>query len=128
MARALVPLQRVRGEVKEHLAGERVVSRVQGRKRAQYLEDVSVAGEPALPNVRASQIPGRERGCAGGRGGVVEDRDPAVWEVAEGPLGERAEFARLRCPVNDELVVLVGRRVLPVKDGHAAGNSRTTAA
>jgi hypothetical protein len=40
------PLQRVRGEVKEHLAGERVVSRVQGRKPAQHLEDVSIAGEP----------------------------------------------------------------------------------
>jgi hypothetical protein len=40
------PRQRVRGQVKEYLAGERVVSRVQGREPAQHLGDVSVAGEP----------------------------------------------------------------------------------
>ena len=32
--------------MKEHLAGERVVARVQGRKFAQHLEDVCIAGEP----------------------------------------------------------------------------------
>jgi hypothetical protein len=32
--------------MKEHLAGEGVIARVQGRKLAQQLEDVSVAGEP----------------------------------------------------------------------------------
>jgi hypothetical protein len=32
--------------VKEHLAGEGVILRVRGRKFAQQLEDVSVAGEP----------------------------------------------------------------------------------
>src|SRR5258708_6428493 len=40
------PVQGVRGGVEEHLAGEGVVSRVQGRKLARQLEDVSVAGEP----------------------------------------------------------------------------------
>ena len=39
------PVQRVRGEVEEHLAGEGVVARVQGHKLAHQLEDVSVAGE-----------------------------------------------------------------------------------
>ena len=39
-------VQRVRGDVKEHLAGEGVIPRVQGRKLAHQLEDVSVAGEP----------------------------------------------------------------------------------
>jgi hypothetical protein len=36
----------MKGEVEEHLAGEGVVSRVQRRKSAHQLEDVSVAGEP----------------------------------------------------------------------------------
>ena len=40
------PVQRVRGEAEEHLAGEGVVRRVQRRKLAHQLEDVSVAGEP----------------------------------------------------------------------------------
>jgi hypothetical protein len=40
------PLQHVRSDVEEHLAGEGVFSRVQRRKLAQQLEDVSVAGEP----------------------------------------------------------------------------------
>ena len=48
------PFQRVGGKVKEHLAGERVVSRVQGCKPAQHLEDAGVAGEPV------------EQGTAGG--------------------------------------------------------------
>jgi hypothetical protein len=33
------------GEVEEHLAGERAVSRMQGRKLAHQVEDVSVAGQ-----------------------------------------------------------------------------------
>jgi hypothetical protein len=44
--------------VKEHFAGEGVISRVQGREFAQQFEDVSVAGEPV------------EQGLAGG-GGVL---------------------------------------------------------
>jgi hypothetical protein len=40
------PVQRVRGEAEEHLAGEGVVPRVQQRKLAHQLPDVSVAGEP----------------------------------------------------------------------------------
>ena len=39
------PVQRVRRDADEHLAGEGVVPRVQGRKLAHQLEDVSVAGE-----------------------------------------------------------------------------------
>jgi hypothetical protein len=39
------PVQRVRGEMQEHLAGEGV-ARVQRRKLAYQVEDVSVAGEP----------------------------------------------------------------------------------
>jgi hypothetical protein len=50
------PFQRVPGEVKGHLAGERVVARVQGRKAAQHLDDVSVAGQPV------------ERGATGSHG------------------------------------------------------------
>jgi hypothetical protein len=38
------PVQRVRRQVQEHLAGEGVVPRVQRRKLAHQLEDVSVAG------------------------------------------------------------------------------------
>jgi hypothetical protein len=48
--------------VEEHLAGERVVARVQGRKPARHLEDVSVAGEPveqARRAVMASSAVGR---------------------------------------------------------------------
>jgi hypothetical protein len=40
--------------VKEHLARERVVARVQGRKSAQHLEDVSVAGEPVAQSATGS--------------------------------------------------------------------------
>ena len=40
------PVQRVRRDANQHLAGEGVISRVQGRKLAHLLEDVSVAGEP----------------------------------------------------------------------------------
>jgi len=39
------PVQRVRRDAEEHLAGK-VLSRVQGRKLAHQREDVSVAGEP----------------------------------------------------------------------------------
>jgi hypothetical protein len=39
------PVQRVRGDAQEHLAGEGAVPRVQRRKLAHQLEDVSVAGE-----------------------------------------------------------------------------------
>jgi len=59
------PLQRVRGEVKEHLAGERVVSRVQRRKPAQHLEEASVAGEPV------------EQGTAGSHGLLMSRPLPA---------------------------------------------------
>jgi len=41
-----VPVQRVGGDVEEHLAGEGVVSWVQGRKLAHQPGEVSVAGEP----------------------------------------------------------------------------------
>ena len=55
------PLQRIRGEVKEHLAGKRVVSRVQGRKLAQQLSDVSVAGQAVEQDTTGSH------GILGGR-------------------------------------------------------------
>jgi hypothetical protein len=42
--------------MEEHFAGEGVIPRVQGRKFAQQLEDVSIAGEPV------------EQGLAGGDG------------------------------------------------------------
>jgi hypothetical protein len=51
------PLRRVRGEAKEHLAGKRIVSRVQGRKSAQRLEDVSVVGEFVDQGTTGSHAP-----------------------------------------------------------------------
>jgi len=52
--------------MKEHLAGEGVVRRVQRRKLAQQLEDVSVAGEPVEQDtacgdgvLRGRPLPGR---------------------------------------------------------------------
>ena len=60
-----VPVQRVRGEVEEHHAGEGAVPRVQGRKLAHQPGDVSVAGEPAedMPGghgvLRGRPLPGR---------------------------------------------------------------------
>jgi hypothetical protein len=48
------PLQRVPGEVKEHLAGERVVVRVQAREPAHHLDDVSVAGESSEQSTTGS--------------------------------------------------------------------------
>ena len=53
-------------EVEERLSGEGVVSRVQGRKPAHQLEDVSVAGEPAEPGEPLQERP------AGDRAGVSE--------------------------------------------------------
>jgi hypothetical protein len=48
--------------VKEHLAGKRVVSRVQGRKLAQRLGDVSVAGGTVEQDRTGSHgIPGGRR-------------------------------------------------------------------
>jgi hypothetical protein len=51
------PLRRVRGEAKEHLAGKRIVSWVQGHKPAQRLEDVSVAGESVDQGTTGSHAP-----------------------------------------------------------------------
>jgi hypothetical protein len=39
------PLKRVGGQAEEHLAGERAVSRVQGRQLAQHLENAGITGE-----------------------------------------------------------------------------------
>lgn len=66
-------------------------------------------------------------GCGeGGRAeyadGVVENRDPAVAQVAEGGLGQSGECGGIRCPVHDELVVLVGSRVLLVQNYQSTGN------
>src|SRR6185312_5292642 len=63
------PLQRVRREVKEHLAGKRVVSRVQGCKPAQHLEDADVTGEPV------------EQGMTGGHG-VLRSRSLPARHIA----------------------------------------------
>ncbi len=48
------PGQRIRGEAEELLAGEGVVSRVQGRKLALQPEDVSVAGQPVEQDTAGS--------------------------------------------------------------------------
>lgn len=63
------PFQCVRREVKEHLARERVVSRVQGCKPAQHLEDVGVMGEPV------------EQGMTGGHG-VLRSRSLPARHIA----------------------------------------------
>ena len=57
----VAPIQRVGGEADEHLAGEGVVPRVQQRKLAHQLQDVSVAGEPV------KQDPAGGPGVLGGR-------------------------------------------------------------
>jgi hypothetical protein len=72
------PLQRIRSEVKEHLARERVVTRVQGRKSAQHLEDVSVAGEPVDQGTTGSHGVFGSRPLPGGHIATV-DQNRQLW-------------------------------------------------
>ena len=67
--------------MKEHLAGEGVISRVQGRKLAHQLEDASVAGEPVEQDTAdghgvlgGGPVPGRHTPTAG-----QDHRSPAAY-------------------------------------------------
>jgi len=94
------PLQRVRGEAKELLAGERVIARVQGRKPAQHLEDVSVAGEPVKQGVTGSHGVLGSRPLPGGHTATVDhNRQPqealaAAVGIATMQTGETAPLSR----------------------------------
>ena len=97
------PVQRVRGNAEEHLAGESVVPRVQSRKLARQLEGVTVSGEhveqdtasgdsvisgrracgrqpvpvpaAAVPAPRPPSDPGCRRGSPGDDGEIVSPAD-----------------------------------------------------
>jgi hypothetical protein len=75
--------------MKEHLAGEGVIARVQGRKLAQQLEDVSVAGEPGEQGLARGDgvlgdgpLPGRHTPTVG-----QNHRSPAAFPDGCPPTG-----------------------------------------
>jgi hypothetical protein len=73
-------MQRVRGKMEEHLAGEGVIPRVQRGKLAHQLDDVSVAGEPV------------EQDTAGGHGVLGGGPLPQAYPDgrAEPPIAGRS--------------------------------------
>ncbi|WP_343298534.1 hypothetical protein [Streptomyces sp. SID4941] len=63
-----------------------------------------------------------EGGRADGAEGLVKDRYLAMAKVAENGIGQSGEIGWRRWPLDDELVVFVGSRVLLVQDHHTTGN------
>ena len=82
------PVQRVRRDADEHLAGEGVVPRVQGRKLAHQLEDVSVAGEPV------EQDPADGHGVLGS-GPLPGRHIPTVRQNRRSPGGLTGAYRRM---------------------------------
>lgn len=82
--------------MKEHLAGEGVISRVPGRKLAHQLEDVSVAGGPAGQDTAGGHgvlgggpVPGRHTPAVG-----QNRRSPAAYIGCPAPELRRALLIR----------------------------------
>src|SRR6185437_3490376 len=89
------PLQRVGGQVKEHLAGERVVARVQGCELAQHLEDASVAGEPVEQSTTGGRrVLGSWPLPAGHVTTVAHNRQPRAAFVAGHPAPRQCNAAK----------------------------------